>query len=172
VLKADADREYEALAREFAQLTARCLASEESLVKHRGMLKTLIERQARERNALYSDVPGLTPGEAERLAILSERCGEVAKVVGKICRFGWESSSPFGGPVNRVLLEREVGALRAVVTLMVDAGDLGMTELQGWQRAKKGTLAKWTLYQDCSMPRGEQLSMMKSIADEHVGLER
>ena len=30
----------------------------------------------------------LTPGEAERLAILAEECGEVIQIIGKILRHG------------------------------------------------------------------------------------
>jgi hypothetical protein len=58
-----------------------------------------------------SDVPGLTPGERERLAILSEECGEVVRAIGKIQRYGWESSSPFvvGGRTNRMALETGAG---------------------------------------------------------------
>ena len=63
----------------------------------------------------------MSPGEIERLAILAEECGEVAQAVGKVLRFGWEGQSPYGGRVNRVALEREVGNLRAIVNLMLDS---------------------------------------------------
>ncbi len=41
-------------------------------------------------------LPGLSPGEIERLAILAEECGEVAQAVGKVLRFGWKASRPTG----------------------------------------------------------------------------
>jgi hypothetical protein len=115
------------------------------------------------------DVPGLTPGEIERLAILAEECGEIAQAVGKVLRFGWERRSPYGGRQNRGALEREIGSLRAIVNLMLDVDDLRLTEVQAWQRAKRAGLAKWTLYQDCSMPREEQLAMMAAIAERERG---
>lgn len=60
----------------------------------------------------------LTPGEAERLALLAEECGEVVQVIGKILRHGYESCHPNGGDSNRVLLERELGDLLAAKELM------------------------------------------------------
>jgi hypothetical protein len=111
------------------------------------------------------ELPGLTPGEIERLAILAEECGEVMRAVGKVLRYGWESRSPYGGRPNRTALEREIGSVRAIVNLMLDSDDLSLAELQAWQRLKRAGLAKWTLYQECSMPREEQLAMMAAIED-------
>lgn len=128
-----------------------------------------LERELAQVRESYGTVPGLTPGEIERLAVLAKECGGVAKAIGNVLRFGWESSSPYGGRTNRVALEREIGSIRAIVNLMLDADDLGLSELQAWQRSKRGALAKWTLYQVCSMPREEQLAMMQEIAEERNG---
>lgn len=37
---------------------------------------------------------GLTPAQAERLAMLAEECGEVIQIVGKILRHGYDSHHP------------------------------------------------------------------------------
>ncbi len=66
----------------------------------------------------------LTVSEAERLALLSEECGEVIQVIGKILRHGFESRHPNGGPTNRETLERECGDLRHSMLLMIASGDL------------------------------------------------
>jgi NTP pyrophosphatase (non-canonical NTP hydrolase) len=131
-----------------------------------------LEKEAAVRNELACcegslSVPGLSPGEVERLAILAEECGEVSQAIGKVLRFGWESTSPYGGRPgrpNRGALEREIGNVRAIVNLMIDAGDLDLAELQSWQRTKRTGLAKWTIYQSISMPREEQLAMLRAIA--------
>ena len=68
----------------------------------------------------------LTPGEAERLAILAEECGEIVRAVGKILRHGYESYHP-GTPDhegNRRELEKEIGDLSGIVSMMVRAGDI------------------------------------------------
>lgn len=66
---------------------------------------------------------GLTPAEAERLALLAEECGEVVQIIGKILRHGYESTHPEGGPTNREALAREVGDIFAVVEFMRDQHD-------------------------------------------------
>lgn len=62
---------------------------------------------------------GLTPAEAERLAMLAEECGEVVQVVGKILRHGYESFHPHHPTVcNRDLLTMELSDVLAVVEMM------------------------------------------------------
>jgi NTP pyrophosphatase (non-canonical NTP hydrolase) len=117
-------------------------------------------------------LPGLTAAEIERLAILGEECGEIAQAVGKVLRHGWESQSPYGGKPNRVALEREIGNVRAVVNLMLDAGDVRLGDVQAWQRSKRAALAKWTHHQACSMTREEQLEMIRSIEGERLNSGR
>ncbi len=67
---------------------------------------------------------GLSPAEAERLALLAEECAEVVQVVGKILRHGYESTHPDGGTTNRALLEAEIGDVRAAYRLMVREDDI------------------------------------------------
>ena len=170
--------DYEALAREFAQLTARCLESEQQLNIQRKVAYEQaldIQRYERERHSmLHGELPGLTPGEGERLALLAEECGEALRAIGKIQRYGFESSSPYttAARTNRGDLERELGSLRAVIGLLIDAHDVELRELQSWQRTKKSAFAKWTLYQECSLPREEQLTMMRGIQERTRGIER
>lgn len=122
-----------------------------------------LKRLETERAELYGVLPGLSPAEIERLALLAEECGGVAQAVGKVLRHGWESSSPYGGRPNRSSLEREVGQLRAVMTLMLDEGDMQLANVQSWQRNKRSTLPKWTHYQADSLPREQQLAAMEQI---------
>ena len=57
---------------------------------------------------------GLSPAEAERLAMLAEECGEVIHIVGKILRHGYDSYHPADPTVtNRDLLGRELTDLLA-----------------------------------------------------------
>ncbi len=118
---------------------------------------------------LDAQLPGLTGSEIERLAILAEECGEVVQAVGKVLRHGWESQSPYGSKPNRVALEREIGNVRAVVNLMLDAGDVRLGDVQAWQRAKRLSLEKWTHHQACSMSREAQLEMIRAIESERLG---
>ena len=68
---------------------------------------------------------GLTPAEAERLAILAEEAAEVVQMVGKILRHGYESHHPDETAItNRRLLEKELGDLTASVEMLVAAGDV------------------------------------------------
>jgi len=66
----------------------------------------------------------LTPAEAERLAILSEECGEVIQIIGKILRHGYKSSHPEGGPTNRKLLAFEIGDVITAVLMMTEIEDI------------------------------------------------
>lgn len=67
---------------------------------------------------------GLTPAEAERLALLLEEMGEAQQAIGKILRHGYESRHPSGGPTNRENLEREIADVRAIIELMIRAEDI------------------------------------------------
>ena len=65
----------------------------------------------------------LTPAQLERVAMLLEECGEVVQICGKVLRHGLESTHPDGGPNNLALLEKEASDVRAIIQLMVHAGD-------------------------------------------------
>lgn len=62
---------------------------------------------------------GLTPAEAERLAMLVEECGEVIQAATKILRHGYESHHPDDpSTTNRDLLTSEMADLLAVSEMM------------------------------------------------------
>jgi len=69
---------------------------------------------------------GLTPAQAERLALLAEECGEVIQAIGKVLRHGYESTHTHldGGPTNRENLDSECGDVRYAIMLLARSGDL------------------------------------------------
>lgn len=82
---------------------------------------------------------GLTPAEAERLAMLAEECAEVIQIVAKIQRHGYEGFHPDDpSTTNRTLLKKELVDLAAVENEMMDVGDVRFTLpgeiLQSWQK--------------------------------------
>jgi hypothetical protein len=95
--------------------------------------------------------PGLTPAEIERLAMLMEECGEVVQAAGKVLRHGYLSVSPFGGPNNRVTLERELGDLTAAMDLLKGAGDVRPGDVRDYRKRKRAGLQKWTHHQPGSV---------------------
>ena len=61
----------------------------------------------------------LTPPEIERLAMLSEECGEVIQVIGKILRHGYDSYHPSNPRLtNRDLLANELRDVNAILHAM------------------------------------------------------
>jgi hypothetical protein len=109
------------------------------------LTRELAELRGGEERAL----PGLSLAELERVAILAEECGEVIQVCGKILRYGWESCSPFDERCrpNRVLLERELGDVRAIIDLMLQSGDVRRVDVAAWRDQKRTALRRWTHYQ-------------------------
>ena len=66
---------------------------------------------------------GLTPAEAERLAMLAEECGEVIQIIGKILRHGYDSYHPADpSTTNKQLLGRELTDLYAVASSLCRDG--------------------------------------------------
>lgn len=89
---------------------------------------------------------GLTPAEAERLAILIEECGEVIQAATKILRHGYESRNPLDGteaPTNRRDLEKECGHVRAAMIRLCDVGDLRKDQIHQSAEQKARTLHYW-----------------------------
>ncbi len=72
---------------------------------------------------------GLTPREAELLALLAEECGEVVQAIGKILRHGLESRHPNGGPTNRNSLGIEIGNVLAAVKLAEEASVVSRSQI-------------------------------------------
>jgi hypothetical protein len=72
---------------------------------------------------------GLSPAEAERLAMLSEEAGEIVQIVGKILRHGYESYHPDDPRriPNRALLMNELADLNGVQLFMEGSRDIFRT---------------------------------------------
>lgn len=82
---------------------------------------------------------GLTPAEAERLAVLIEEAAEVQAIACKTLRHGYTSYNPDlivnqrdGGPklTNREMLEKELGDLQSAITRMTSAHDVDAERLE------------------------------------------
>lgn len=94
---------------------------------------------------------GLTPAELERMALLTEQCGEVVQAVGRILRHGFAGCHPEGGPSNREALAREIGDLRVAIELVmrapdVDEGVVDRAEIDKWIRLHRYTRHQRTMF--------------------------
>lgn len=89
----------------------------------------------------------LSPALAERLAILSEECGEIVQIIGKTQRHGIESRHPDGGPTNRQLLEKELGDAYAALLLLTRAGDVNPETISIHKDLKLKRLPNWVHHQ-------------------------
>lgn len=75
---------------------------------------------------------GLTPAEAERLAMLAEEAGEIVQACMKVLRHGYESYNPDrpSDGSNRQQLARELGNFDHITTIMFDCGDYEMVDVR------------------------------------------
>lgn len=91
----------------------------------------------------------LTPAQLERLAILSEECGEVVQVIGKILRHGFDSASPVevNATRNRGLLEYEIGHVYHAIQRMLDAGDIQHGNVAFHQETKAERIGRYLHHQ-------------------------
>ena len=87
----------------------------------------------------------LSPAEIERLAKLTEECGEVSQMVGKILVHGWNNFHPRKPEegTNRKRLEEEVGGLMAVIRIMTDRGDLDWGNIRDATNTKINEIWKY-----------------------------
>lgn len=85
---------------------------------------------------------GLTPAQAERLALLAEELGESVQAIGKILRHGYESRNPFlkNGPTNRESLEKELADVYVAARMLFDAGDLSRLSCASHEEIKTDQL--------------------------------
>lgn len=83
----------------------------------------------------------LTPGEAERLAWLSEELGEAIQAIGKIQRHGYESVNPFieNSLTNREHLAKELGQVRLVIDILISYNEISQEEVREAYLAKLKT---------------------------------
>lgn len=92
----------------------------------------------------------LSPAEAERLALLSEECGEVIQVVGKILRHGYESKHPSDrrDRTNRELLEKELGDVHFAYLFMDENEDIKLDNIREKSRYKNLKVGKYLHHQN------------------------
>lgn len=105
-------------------------------------LKKLAEANEREL-ASTEQTAAVTNAEIERLAWLAESCGATVHAIAKVMRHGFENASPYGGPINQVALERELGDVRAAMQMMETAGDVRGGDIKHWQHKKAISVHKW-----------------------------
>lgn len=95
---------------------------------------------------------GLTPAEAERLAVLAEECAEVIHIISKIQRHGYQSYDPTKCPTerfsNRALLEKELGDVKFATLLLLTANDISGKEVDVWMQKKAKNLPQYLHHQD------------------------
>lgn len=84
----------------------------------------------------------LTAAELERLAVLSEECGEVVQAIGKILRHGWESTYD-NGRTNREQLEIEIADVAILFDLLLEMGDIDIQHLESAALAKRLRINKY-----------------------------
>lgn len=90
---------------------------------------------------------GLTPAQAERLALLAEECGEVVQAVGKILRHGYESSHPNFIATNRTQLAKEIGDVYAAVGMLTGARDLDPETIDRLAESKTARVRQYMHHQ-------------------------
>lgn len=92
---------------------------------------------------------GLTPAEAERLALLVEELGEAAQAIGKILRHGYESRNPLimNGPTNRESLEKEMADVFVAARMLFAAGDLRRVACSENEERKASSVCQYLHHQ-------------------------
>ena len=95
----------------------------------------------------------LEPHELERLALLSEECGEVVAIIGKILRHGYPSCHPdnLNGPDNREMLIQEIGDVFAVVSLMIAEVDFTYRDIDIAKEIKLEKLNQYLHYNEVEL---------------------
>lgn len=90
-------------------------------------------------------VSELSDAEVERLTLLMEECAEVQQIIGKVLRFGYESINPLVPEegTNRDRLERELGDLSLIITMMGDNEDIKYKNLQDRAAQKRKKIQKF-----------------------------
>ncbi|HTG26079.1 MAG TPA: hypothetical protein VK681_39140 [Reyranella sp.] len=93
---------------------------------------------------------GLSPQDAEILALIAEECAEVIQAVTKIQRHGLESRNPLDPEAgdNRRFLAKEVGHLRHALKRAWGAGILNDELADEFEDAKAKTIGRWLHHAD------------------------
>lgn len=115
---------------------------------------------------------GLSPAEAERLAVLAEECGEIVQIVMKAMRHGLDFHHPETGETNRAAIARELGDLDAICGRMVLAHDIDAPTIKAASSAKAEKLKRWThsnglrlLRKLISFDRDRDMSFAEAVDD-------
>lgn len=92
----------------------------------------------------------LTNAQIERLAILSEECGEVIQIVGKILRHGYKSFHPLDPMLqsNKLLLQNELGDLVNSINFLAEHKDVDIETVYTKAESKKKRFVKWLKHQE------------------------
>lgn len=100
---------------------------------------------------------GLSPAEAERLALLAEELGEAVQSVGKVLRHGYESHHPYGYKpgTNRGQLEMELGDVKAAVDMMCAAEDLSGVSMTLHSEGKRERVKQYLHHQPTNQGESE-----------------
>jgi NTP pyrophosphatase (non-canonical NTP hydrolase) len=87
---------------------------------------------------------GLSPAEAERLALLLEELGEAQQAIGKILRHGYESGHPTASnSSNREDLEGKLGDVTFAIKMLTDSGDLDARSIASQCMQKRDTVGQY-----------------------------
>lgn len=79
---------------------------------------------------------GLTEAELEALALLSEECGEVVQIIGKILRHGLDSWHPTTEKVNRDELAKECSDVLCCIKILQRDGVIDPQQITKARRSK------------------------------------
>lgn len=92
---------------------------------------------------------GLTPAQAERLAVLAEELGEAVQAVGKILRFGYDSRchGDAAKPSGREMLVTELGDVQWAIELLICSYDLNRWAVGEARHAKAAKSGKYLHHQ-------------------------
>lgn len=95
----------------------------------------------------------LSPGELERLALLGEEMCEAGQIIGKIIRHGYDCLDPTdeNAVINMTLLEKELGHVRAAISLMGAAFDISPEEIELHRQDKLESVKQWLHHQPDSV---------------------
>lgn len=100
----------------------------------------------------------LTEGEAERLAILIEECGEVIQAACKILRHGYDSNNKGQlAETNRQTLERELGDVSHAAARMETAADINPLVVRARAASKAERIAPYLHHQGAAELTDDQL---------------
>jgi len=91
----------------------------------------------------------IEPSEAsrERLYVLAEELGEAQQIAMKVLRFGWHEFYTKVDATNKARLESELGDVLAMISLLIEKGDIGAPELLKARELKYEKLKRYTKHQ-------------------------